>query len=170
MVPLFLSSYLARRSLQHSVNEWSEGSQRDIVYLGWLIAPSYMSPNAGGVEGVCGVSANEYSCSHGAQINFGDLTLYLTYARVSFTKNDGNFLEQEGPGLWAKPGDWDSELDVSHHTRPNLQCKYVINSVTDPNWFQCGSRIRIQALFSHFFFIFYGIFFGGKRIKFTLRV
>jgi hypothetical protein len=27
----------------------------------------------------CGVSANEYSCAHGAQINFGDRTLYLTY-------------------------------------------------------------------------------------------
>jgi hypothetical protein len=26
--------------------------------------------------GVCGVSANEYSCAHGAQINFGDLTPY----------------------------------------------------------------------------------------------
>jgi hypothetical protein len=30
--------------------------------------------------GVCGVSANEYSCAHGAQINFGDLTPYLTYS------------------------------------------------------------------------------------------
>jgi hypothetical protein len=38
-----------------------------------------MSPNAGEGER-CGVSANEYSCAHGAQINFGDLTLYLTYA------------------------------------------------------------------------------------------
>jgi hypothetical protein len=28
----------------------------------------------------CGVSANEYSGTHGAQINFGDLTPYLTYA------------------------------------------------------------------------------------------
>ncbi len=37
-----------------------------------------MSPNAGGWQG-CGVSANEYSCAHGAQINFGDLTPYLTY-------------------------------------------------------------------------------------------
>ncbi len=27
---------------------------------------------------VWGVSANEYSCAHGAQINFGDLTTYLT--------------------------------------------------------------------------------------------
>jgi hypothetical protein len=37
-----------------------------------------MSPNAG--EGGCGVSANEYSCAHGAQINFGDVTPYLIYA------------------------------------------------------------------------------------------
>ncbi len=33
-----------------------------------------MSLNAGG--GGCRVSANEYSCEHGAQINFGDLTPY----------------------------------------------------------------------------------------------
>ncbi len=33
-----------------------------------------------GEGGSCGVSANEYSCTHGAQINFGDLTPYLTYA------------------------------------------------------------------------------------------
>jgi hypothetical protein len=45
------------------------------------MAPSYMSPNAGGGEGGCGVSANEYSCAHGAQINFGHLTPYLTYAQ-----------------------------------------------------------------------------------------
>ncbi len=49
-------------------------TKRYIVYLGRPIAPSYMSPNAGG--GV--VSANEYSCAHGAEINFGDLTTYLT--------------------------------------------------------------------------------------------
>jgi hypothetical protein len=36
-------------------------------------------PKCGG-EGGCGVSANEYSFTHGAQINFGDLTPYLTYA------------------------------------------------------------------------------------------
>jgi hypothetical protein len=35
-----------------------------------------MSPNAGG--GGCGVLANEYSSAHGAKINFGDLTPYLT--------------------------------------------------------------------------------------------
>jgi len=32
-----------------------------------------------GKGGGCGVSANEYSCAHGAQINFGDLTPYLNY-------------------------------------------------------------------------------------------
>ncbi len=35
------------------------GLQRDVVYLGGPIAPSYMSPNAGD----CGFSANEYSCA-----------------------------------------------------------------------------------------------------------
>jgi hypothetical protein len=54
------------------------GSQRDVVLLGWPIAPSYMEPKCGGGEGWV-VSSNEYSCAHGAQINFGDLVRYLTY-------------------------------------------------------------------------------------------
>jgi hypothetical protein len=29
--------------------------------------------------GLAVVTANEYSCVHGAQINFGDVTPYLTY-------------------------------------------------------------------------------------------
>ncbi len=56
------------------------GLQRDVTYLGRPIAPSYMSPNAGGES--CGVSlsANEYRQLYtGAQINFGDLTPFLTY-------------------------------------------------------------------------------------------
>jgi hypothetical protein len=32
-----------------------------------------------GGGGVCGVSANKYSCTHGAQISFGDLIPYLNY-------------------------------------------------------------------------------------------
>ncbi len=56
----------------------NRGLQRELVYLGWPMAPSYMSPNAGGGGKFFGVSANEYSCAHGAQINFGDLTPYLT--------------------------------------------------------------------------------------------
>jgi hypothetical protein len=37
-----------------------------------------MSPNKGGGEGACEVSANEDKCAHGAHIDFGDLTPYLT--------------------------------------------------------------------------------------------
>ena len=45
--------------------------------LSWV---SYMSPTAGGPGGgVCGVSAKDYKCANRAQLNFGDLTPYLTY-------------------------------------------------------------------------------------------
>jgi hypothetical protein len=44
-----------------------------------------MSPNAGG--GGCGFSANEYSCAHGAQMNFGDLTPDLTLLYVTYLPN-----------------------------------------------------------------------------------
>ncbi len=49
-------------------------SQRDVVYFS-LVYELKWGDGGGG----CGVSANEYSCAHGAQINFGDLTPYLTY-------------------------------------------------------------------------------------------
>ncbi len=39
----------------------TRGLQRDVVYLGWPIAPSYMSQMRGG--GSCGVSAKECNCS-----------------------------------------------------------------------------------------------------------
>jgi hypothetical protein len=48
----------------------SMGLQRDVASI---LAPSYMSPIAGG-----GVSC-EVQLYTGAQINFGDLTPYLTY-------------------------------------------------------------------------------------------
>ncbi len=44
-----------------------------------------MSTNAGVGGGGCGVSANEYSCSHGAQIIFGDLAPYLTFGLYGTT-------------------------------------------------------------------------------------
>jgi hypothetical protein len=40
----------------------------------------------------CGVSTNEYSCAHGALINFGALFLYLTYADKA-SDGKGNFKE-----------------------------------------------------------------------------
>jgi hypothetical protein len=39
-----------------------------------------------GKGGGCGVSANEYSCAHGAQIKFVDITPYLTYGKISGKK------------------------------------------------------------------------------------
>ena len=41
----------------------------------------------GGGKG-CGVSANEYSCAHGAQIHFGYLTPYLNYGYCGFLRED----------------------------------------------------------------------------------
>ena len=47
--------------------------------LSWLTNNALVyEPKCGG--GGFGASADEYSCAHGAQINFGDLTPYLTYA------------------------------------------------------------------------------------------
>ncbi len=51
----------------------SRGLQRDVVYPGRPIAPLYMSLNSGGGEGDLG------GLSQTMQINFGDLTPYLTY-------------------------------------------------------------------------------------------
>ncbi len=54
------------------------GLQRGVVCLGWPIAPSYISPKAGGRVELLGLSkwVQLYTA---AQINFGDLTPYLTY-------------------------------------------------------------------------------------------
>jgi hypothetical protein len=35
-------------------------------------------PNSGGGGGCMGVTAYKYSFAHGAQVNFGDVTQYLT--------------------------------------------------------------------------------------------
>jgi hypothetical protein len=55
----------------------NRGSKRDVVYLGRPIAPTHMRAQ---MRGGCGVTANEYNCAHGAQIDFADITPYLTYA------------------------------------------------------------------------------------------
>jgi hypothetical protein len=46
--------------------------------------PRLWSPNAGEGGESCGVSANEYSCAHGAQINSGDQTPYLSNLTYGF--------------------------------------------------------------------------------------
>jgi hypothetical protein len=63
-------------------------SQRDVVCLCWPIAPSYVSPNGGGVGGGGGVAGSQPMSTavhitwHGAQINLGDLPQYLTYGFI----------------------------------------------------------------------------------------
>ncbi len=55
--------------------------QRDVVYLWWPIAPSYMKPNEGGGGELRGLShwVQLYTWS---PINFGDLTPYLTWVKL----------------------------------------------------------------------------------------
>jgi hypothetical protein len=58
------------------------GSQRDVIYDRPIVPSTLVyKPKCGGEGGSCGVSANKYSCADGAQINFGDLTPYLTYGQ-----------------------------------------------------------------------------------------
>ncbi len=57
-----------------------------------------MSPNEGWGVG-CGVSANEYNCAYGAQINFGDPTPYFVFADLNYvyhfvSKNNSKQAEQ----------------------------------------------------------------------------
>ncbi len=57
-----------------------KGLQRDVFYLGWPMAPSYMSPNAGGRGELRGLNQWVQLYMYiGAPINFGYLTPYLTY-------------------------------------------------------------------------------------------
>ncbi len=67
------------KSIFYIVFTTDRGLQRDVVYFGWQIAPSYIGPNevgGGELRGFSGLSQKLYT---GAQINFGDLTPYWTY-------------------------------------------------------------------------------------------
>ncbi len=60
-----------------------------------------MSPNGEGWGGgIVGLSANEYSCAHGAQINFGDLTQYLCYGWKEINIDCESILGSGMEGLW----------------------------------------------------------------------
>ncbi len=47
------------------------------IGIGLLQFNPYDEPKWGGGGRGCGVSANAYSCAHGAKIIYGDLTLYV---------------------------------------------------------------------------------------------
>jgi hypothetical protein len=63
-----------------STSVLSRGSQRDVVYLCWPVQYSALVwAQMGGGGGLRGLSQRVLHCAHGALINFGDLTPYLTY-------------------------------------------------------------------------------------------
>jgi hypothetical protein len=69
---------LLYRAVSDGATAPSRGSQRDVVYLGWPLAPSYMSQNV--CEGRGGVAWSQpMSTGTAVHINFGDLTPNLTY-------------------------------------------------------------------------------------------
>ncbi len=72
----FLSSYLSLQRKSNHLSQRITKRCRHILVDQW--APSYMSPNAGGGGEVRGLS-QWVQLYTGAQINFGDLTQYLTY-------------------------------------------------------------------------------------------
>jgi hypothetical protein len=61
------------------------GLRGDVVYLSWPIEPLVYDPKCGGRGGVAGSQPVRTAMRitwHGAQINFGDLTPYLTYGKT----------------------------------------------------------------------------------------
>ncbi len=71
-LPLGLSNYIKGEVLSPFVGPkkktivgllvFNQGLRRDVAYLRWPKATTFMSPNAGG-GGSCWVSANKYSCT-----------------------------------------------------------------------------------------------------------
>ncbi len=73
-----------------------------------------------------GGSANKYSCAHGAQLNFGDLTPYLTYGIHNTVLQDSTLLPmcstsqiythevQETPKSWTFAQGVRSLMDLVH--------------------------------------------------------
>ncbi len=72
------------RERRNNRKERPRGLQRHVVYLGWPIAPSYMSPNAGG-EGELRGFSQWVQLYTGSQINFGDRT--PTYGKTEAWSN-----------------------------------------------------------------------------------
>jgi hypothetical protein len=61
----------------------------------------------GGVS--CGPSATEYSCKHETQINFGDLTPYLTYVAKATCTRSNFFIRNFGFAVKDSKDDLESK-------------------------------------------------------------
>ncbi len=84
-----------------------------------------MRPNAGGGEsGGCGVSANEHSCTHGAQINFVDLPPYF----LVFSEAGQEGYQDKSSSLWPLLGEGEGGWVYRIKTEPRMY-RYYIKSV-----------------------------------------
>jgi hypothetical protein len=65
------------------MGEWAVGTTGGLKQMSSILLTNsalvYEPKCLGWAGGGCVVSAKENSCAHGAQVNFGDVTLYLTY-------------------------------------------------------------------------------------------
>jgi hypothetical protein len=89
----------------------------------------------------CGVSANEYSCAHRAQINFEDLTPYLTYA--SDVRSDSqNFIPESVIFFYnIHTVQSSNHIHTIHSPRP-----FSISSSLVAQWERppCGAELGIE--------------------------
>ncbi len=100
-----------------------KGSSQGVIkrcHLSWLTNRALVyEPKCEGGEGGCGISANEYSCAHGAKINFGDLTPYLTYDNGTTVKVNFmlHFIFTKSSGIPSHP------LDQGHNGTLGGACR-----------------------------------------------
>ncbi len=89
-----------------------------------------MSPNVcvGGGGGGCGVLAIECSCSHEAQINFGELTPQLTYGQNWAAST--NFTQGTIPGA-ARTHQFSGSTDLIQYTISDLTNTIQLNLWTE---------------------------------------
>ncbi len=83
----FSWSHIQSTENRKDLNVAPQGVHKEMSYcrLCWLTSSALVyEPKCGGGGVAGGVSAKEYSCAHGAQIIFGDLTLYETYVAQVF--------------------------------------------------------------------------------------
>ncbi len=123
----------------------ARGLQRDI-YRGWPIAPSYTGPNAGGGGQLRDLS-QWVQLYTGAQINFGDLTPYLTYGH--------------GQGRYSNP------------TRPPMSCKpyHTTNMPNHTTYNIAGNSnlpVRIECLTLNFLCLPISMIWSKHQLKNTL--
>jgi hypothetical protein len=76
----------------------------------------------------CGVSADEFSCAHGVQINFGDLTSYLTYAKNRPKESQITAKNKQILKIWNLVKPISKTFESSVH-KANESCRNCMNKL-----------------------------------------